>query len=163
MRALAAVAAIVAFALASGGCAPGGPDLKRSDGTAIVTPAPHADVTLPTTVTWAAEGIDETDVAERGLYFALFVDKTPIRPGQSLLALADDSCRQAGGGCANNEYFARLHVYLTAEPSVTLNAMPIQHGRHDDRHELAIVLIDANGKRWSEFLLRRTIHVEPAA
>ena len=143
------VAVAVAGGLLLTGCSVGGLAFREDDRVDIVEPADRAEATLPVTIRWTA---DEVEADDGGPFFAVFVDRAPIRPGQSLRALADDTCNRTEG-CPDIAYFRDRHVYVTDELEVTLDALPARSGQRtaaDDRHEATIILVDAEGRRRGE-------------
>ena len=145
MKRLALVAAIVSLA----GCSVTDLAFEEDDRVDIVEPADRADATLPVTIRWTADDLDD---AEGGPFFAVFVDRAPIRPGQSLRSLADEACNRTDG-CPDLAYFRDRHVYVTDDLEVTVDALPAQSGQRtaaDDRHEATIILLDGEGRRLGE-------------
>ena len=103
-------------------------------------------------VAWDAPGI-ELGAVGGPARFAVFVDRAPIRPGQSLRAVGDDDCRRTPG-CPDDEYLRERYVFLTCATSLTLDTLPAKSGTTrtgaDDTHDLTIVLVDADGRRLGE-------------
>jgi hypothetical protein len=131
-------------------CAVRGLAFRIDDRVEIVAPDDRAEVSLPLTIEWTA---DELDGAGGGPFFAVFVDRSPIRPDQSLRALADDSCNRTPG-CPDLAYLRDRGVYLTDERSVTLDVVPQRpsssRAGESDRHQATIVVVDAEGRRIGE-------------
>ena len=117
----------------------------------------RALVTLPMRLQWTFSG-------KAPARFGVFVDRAPIRPGQSLRAVAgsDRSCRQ-DPACPNPEYLAQRKVYTTASMSISLDTVLPLSGNRDDTqlHRATVVLLDPSGRRigesaWSrDFKLKR--------
>jgi hypothetical protein len=142
-------AVLALLALLAGGCSVSGLAFREDDRVDIVEPADREETTLPVTVRWRA---DLDGGGDGGPYFAVFVDRAPIRPGQSLRALADDACNSTPG-CPDMAYFRDRFVFVTDEQQVTIDALPQEGGQRtsaDDRHEATVVLIDADGRRVGE-------------
>ena len=86
-------------------------------------------------------------------YFAIFVDRTPIRPGQTMRAVAngDQPCLR-NPKCPDASYLAQKQIYTTTDLSMTLPQIPnlsfvrdkIQH------HTVTVVLMDTSGHRIGE-------------
>ena len=86
-------------------------------------------------------------------YFALFVDRTPIKPGQTMRAVAagDRSCQQ-DPKCPTADYLAQHEVYSTTELSMTLpqiTNLPFDKSKVQ-QHSVTIVLMDTSGHRIGE-------------
>jgi hypothetical protein len=121
-------------------------------------PPARALVKLPVVVSWSMPAFAP------GGRFAIFVDRAPIKPGQTLRAVGsnDASCKH-DPTCPNADYLAQRQIYTTSSPSITLTEVsPLRTSR--DRvqlHQLSVVLLDATGHRigesaWTrEFRLRR--------
>jgi hypothetical protein len=144
---LAAAAVLLAAAVA--GCADSAA-FRQPDAVEIVEPHDRAEVTLPVSVRWRS---DLDGGAAGDPYFAVFVDQAPIRPGQSLRVLADESCNRTKG-CPDLQYLRDRYVYVTDETQVTLDVVPrkdsSQRTGARDTHEATIVVLDADGRRVGE-------------
>ena len=143
-RAAAALALITALS----GCTVSGLAFQEDHRVRIVSPEDRAEVGLPVTIRWTTEDLE----SDGRSYFAVFVDRAPIAPGESLRSLADDSCNRTKG-CPDLEYFRDRYVLVTDTTSVTLDAVPNRGGQRTsakNRHEATIVLIDADGHRIGE-------------
>jgi hypothetical protein len=152
-------AALVAASLALGGCqVEGRLAFTKDERVEIVQPANEAEVRLPVRLRWTAK-------LERGAgggpFFAVFVDRAPVAPGQSLRVLADDSCNRTAG-CPDADYFRDRFVYITDERSLLLDTVPQRTGQRtgaEHRHEAIIVLVDAEGRRIGEAAYRVAFEV----
>jgi hypothetical protein len=131
----------------------------QDDRVEILEPDNEAEVELPVRLRWKA---DLEQRAGGGPYFAVFVDRAPVAPGQSLRVLADDSCNRTPG-CPDAEYFRDRFVYVTEEQSLVLEAVPrrssSQRTGAEDRHEAIIVLVDGAGRRIGEAAYRVAFEV----
>ena len=124
----------------------------------FTTPKDRSRLTQPVRLAWT---IREFRVAEPGSeppsrdagYFALFVDRTPIRPGQTMRAvMADDPSCKRDPKCPTTDQLAQKQVYTTTDLSMTLPQIPnlsfvkdkIQH------HTVTVVLMDTSGHRIGE-------------
>lgn len=114
----------------------------------IVAPEARSTVTLPVTVRWT----DDEPPAEPRVaaedpeaeYYAVFVDRTPMGPGEPLSSLADEPERCADTpGCPDEGRLRDLGVLLTADTAVTLEFLadlrPSARASSKDPHELTIV------------------------
>jgi hypothetical protein len=142
LRPLLVVLAVAALAPA---CSAEGMAFREDRRVDIVEPSDRAEVRLPVRLRWTAE--------DAGPYFAVFVDRAPVRPGQSLRAVTDESCSRTPG-CPDAAYLRDRHVYLTEGHSLRLDTLPppgtSQRTGAKDRHEATIVLIDRDGRRMGE-------------
>lgn len=121
----------------------------------FTTPPSRALVSVPVTVRWTVEGFG---IAPAGSappstghgYFAVFLDRAPVRPGQSLYVLADRSCKKTPG-CFNAQYLAGKGVYTTTVPTLTLTSVPsLDSYEKTQLHEITVVLMDTAGRRIGE-------------
>src|SRR4051794_34070678 len=164
---LAVLASALAFAVS--GCVNVGQLQFRQDHRLhFVTPESRAEVKTPVTLRWH---MDDFRVAGPGSqppskdsgYFALFVDRTPIKPGQSLDAVAhgDSYCR-VQDGCPNRHYLAQRQVYTTTDTSFTLRqVLPLMSNKdHVQLHEVDVVLLDTSGHRIGESAWYREFKTE---
>ena len=121
----------------------------------FVAPKPRAMVSLPVTISWRMADFDVVPpgtlpVSSRSGYFAVFVDRAPIRPGQTVAAVADRRCRRTPG-CVNAGYLADRGVYTTTEDFVTLRQVSnLNSYQSVQTHEVTVVILDSAGKRIGE-------------
>lgn len=130
-------------------CAINGLGFSNDHRVKIVSPKNRAEVQLPVTIDWTAPGLELT---EEGPFFVVFVDRAPIRPGQTLRAVADDTCNRTPG-CPDLDYLRDRYVFLTKSTSLTLDVVPSRGGQRTgakESHEATIVLVDAEGRRMGE-------------
>ena len=116
----------------------------------FVSPRNRATVRLPVALHWRADAIARTP--DKGPFFAVFVDRAPIKPGQTLAAVADDSCKRTRG-CPDLTYLRDQYVFVTRKTELTLNDVPKTRGQRTGArqlHEATIVLVDARGGRIGE-------------
>lgn len=125
----------------------------------FVAPAARAKVSVPVTVRWEVSGFrvagpDSGEPPSKNAgYFALFVDRAPIKPGQTLAAVAgDDPSCVASAGCPDKQYLADRQVYWTTNLSYTLRQVPSLSDNRDNwqLHEVTIILLDTSGHRIGE-------------
>lgn len=125
----------------------------------ITSPEDRSEVTLPLTVSWTVRDFqivkpDEDAVAaEDAGYFAVFVDRAPQPPGESVTWVArdDPGCRPEDG-CPDEEYLAVRGIYETTKTSITLNQLPqpVADATTRERHTVTVVLLDPAGRRIGE-------------
>ncbi len=140
-------AATLALAFLTAACGSEGLSFKLDQRVSLRTPANHADVTLPVTVSWTIE--DFVVGADAGS-FGVLVDRTPPPTGKSLdwLFRDDDSCVD---GCKDPAYRALQGVYETTQTGIVFKEIPVHPDRgNPNRHQVTIVLLDANGRRVGE-------------
>jgi hypothetical protein len=83
-------------------------------------------------------------------YFAVFVDRAPVAPGQSVDAVADHTCRRTPG-CLNGGYLADHGVYVTSTDYAILSVVPpLNRYQKVQLHEATVVLLDSAGRRIGE-------------
>ena len=139
-------AGLVAVALLAAGC--GGVRMWHTDESVRITaPRELQQVSAPVTIKWRS-----TNAANR---YAVFVDRPPIKPGQSLKAIAgnDPGC-QRDPSCPTPAYLLEHDVFLTSEDSVSVPYFA-QLGGISGRdkpatHYATVVLIDPTGHRAGE-------------
>jgi hypothetical protein len=116
---------------------------------------------LPVTIRWRAR-----DLGDRT--FAVFVDRSPVAPGETLRKIAqdehDDACL-ARPGCPDAGWLSNRGVYLTGADSLQLRVLPdtSDTGRGArDSHEITVVLMDGD-RRDGESAWSRQFYVEREA
>ncbi len=138
-------------------CVPQGLAFRTDQRLTFVVPQDRSTVSLPVTIDWDIRDFKVVDpgqqVAEDEGYFAVFVDRAPMPPGEPLswIARKDTDCRPADG-CPDQEYLNTRGVYTTTETELVLEELPRttdQEGRKE-RHRVVVVLLDAGGKRIGE-------------
>lgn len=111
----------------------------------FLQPANRAHLHVPVDLSWTFTGL--------GDYFAIFVDRSPVHPGESLDAIASDdpSCKHPPG-CDNPRYFASHQIYTTAADSFVLQSVDnLSATRQKEQlHQVTIILLDRGGRRIGE-------------
>lgn len=155
-----AACAIATLAALASGCTLQLSDLnfRVDDRLHFTAPDDRELVHLPVTISWT---IRDFTVAAPGSqppsrdagYFAVFVDRAPVRPRQTLDAVAsgDPAC-QADPRCPGPAYLAAHDVYPTTQMSVTLRHVDDLTGTNDKTqlHVATVVLMDTAGHRIGE-------------
>ncbi|HET6809707.1 MAG TPA: hypothetical protein VFH50_01705 [Acidimicrobiales bacterium] len=122
------------------------------------SPPARALVAAPVTVRWTMAGFrvePEGSAPSRpdAGYFAVFVDRAPIRPGQTMRAVAtgDQVCLHQAG-CPDAAYLAARQIYTTTATSLTLQQIPPLSGnvQRVQYHSVTVVLMDTTGHRIGE-------------
>lgn len=140
-------AVLPALALLMSACGTNGLSFQLDQRVSLRTPSDHADVTLPLTVTWT---VKEFAVGNGAGSFGVLIDRTPPPAGKGLdwLFRNDDSCVD---GCKDPAYRALQGVYETTQTGIVFKEIPVHPDRGDaNRHEVTVVLLDADGRRVGE-------------
>ena len=130
----------------------------------FVTPKSQAMVHLPITITWEMSDFHvvapgTVPASSRAGYYAVFVDRAPVKAGQTLAAVADSSCRRLRG-CITAGYLADRGVYATTSASVTLTQIAsLNSYQKVQLHEATVVLLDSAGRRIGESAWYRDFRV----
>jgi hypothetical protein len=118
----------------------------RDDRITIEFPTSLERVRAPFEIRWSDE--EQPPAA-----YAVFVDRDPIGPGESLRELAEDAC-DGRSGCDTPAFYASRRIHVTTEPRVevaTLTPLGGTGGRSKHRvHHATIVLLDDDGRREGE-------------
>jgi hypothetical protein len=161
-------AGVLALLLGLTACVPQGLAFRVDDRLTFITPEDRATVSLPVVIDWEIrdfEVVDPGTPADGGDagYFAVFVDRAPMPPNESLrwLARKDTSCRP-DDGCPDEEYLNARGVWTTTETELVLEQLPRTTDREDrkERHRAVVVLLDAQGRRIGESAFEITFDVE---
>ena len=132
-------------------------NFRVDDRLHFTAPADRALVKVPLTVSWtihdfriAAPGSEPP--SRNAGYFAVFVDRAPVRPGQTLdvVAEGDTYCEQEPH-CPDKTYLNENQVYPTTETHFRLVQAPKVPGKEDVQlHAITVVLMDTAGHRIGE-------------
>lgn len=175
LRRFVAAALVVPGVLACAGCV----DLDemqfvKDDRLHFTAPEDYALVELPLDVTWTMEDFEvvprptrsaRATTSDRGSdagYFAVFVDRAPIRPGGTLADVVegDPSC-DGNPGCLDRSYLEAEGVYTTRKPSLTLDLVkPLTSRERIQLHQVTVVLLDSEGRRIGEHAWFRQFKLE---
>ena len=124
----------------------------------FTTPKDRSTQSRPLTVSWTMRGFQ---VAAKGSqppshdagYFAVFVDKTPITPGQTMESLvSNDQACKADPKCPDRSYLEGLGVYETTATTIRLKQISNVLGDKErlQHHHITVVLMDTAGHRIGE-------------
>jgi hypothetical protein len=150
-RLLAALALIPALTCSA--CAPQGLAFRVDKRVHITAPKDEATVRLPLTLRWEVrdfEVVEPGTSVRRGTgYFAVFFDKTPMKPGKTLKSLRDKDvvCEDP---CTEDTYFPARGMYTTTNTELVIDKMPLGKEADGKSHRLTIVLLDGEGRRIGE-------------
>jgi hypothetical protein len=167
-RRLASTAVVLGLWVALSGCVPQGLAFRVDDRLTFVSPEDRSTVSLPVVLDWEIRDFDIVDPGTpvRGVdagYFAVFVDRAPMPPNESLrwLARKDTSCRP-DDGCPDEEYLNARGVWTTTETELVLEQLPRTTDREDrkERHRAVVVLLDGEGRRIGESAFEIAFDVE---
>lgn len=145
MRARRRLAIALLAMVGLGGCAVDGLAFVQDDRVEITVPTGGETVRLPFDFSWKSRGFEGT--------YAVFFDRSPMRPNRDLLSLVDDRdpCR-ALPGCPTANWLADRDIYVTQQSSVRVERLP-DYRREDrgrDRHTATLVLLGPDGRRLGE-------------
>lgn len=138
--------------------------LTHDDRITITAPSEGATVRLPVELDWSARDVTVTDPGDPdsgGVYFAAFLDRPPLGPGQALVELVERECAEANNGCATRRYFEQRGVYITDQPGLRITSVPKGSEHREDAylHTVTIVLMDSDHRRVGEAAWSRTFRV----
>ena len=141
----------------SAGCSTSSLSFVQDDRVRIVAPGENTEIALPLRVEWTARDFDG--------YFAVFFDRSPMKPGQHLQSLVpdDDPCRRQEV-CPDAAWLAERHIYVTDRTVLDVPQLPDRraNNRSKDRHDVVIVLLDRTGRRVGESVFTNEFIVERA-
>lgn len=124
----------------------------------FLSPKNHSKVERPVTVQWSITDFtpiatpDGQRIKTEGL-FAVFVDRSAIRPGQSLnkIIKKDAACLDKGSSCLDRLALADHDVYLTEKTVLTIDQLPrIASSGSIENHTVTVILVDGAGYRIGE-------------
>jgi hypothetical protein len=152
---------LVALAVVLSGCGiahPGELNFRTDDRLEFIAPQARSLVSVPVTVRWTMH--DFTVQAPRTAppsrnagYFAVFVDRAPIKPGQTMRAIAknDQLCLHQPR-CPDETYLAERRIFTTTAGEITLTQIPAIAGNTEkvQLHAITVVPMDTSGHRIGE-------------
>ena len=95
-------------------------------------------------------------------YFAVFVDRAPIKPGRTLEDVGNgDPLCEDNPGCPDKAYLEAEGVYTTYEPTVTLELVKALSSKEKIQlHQVTVILLDSEGRRIGEHAWFRQFKLE---
>lgn len=130
----------------------------RNDHRLRFTAPEHRALTgRPVAIRWEMTGFrvvapgSESPSRDAG-YFAIFVDRAPVKPGQALrdIAAGDREC-QRDPTCPDEKYLADHGIYATTQTSYTLTSVPdLPTKERVQLHTVTIVVLDTESRRTGE-------------
>ena len=133
-------------------------NFRVDDRLHFLSPKDRSTVARTFTVSWSMR---DFTVAAAGTappsrdagYFAVFVDRTPVRPGQTMKSLFsnDLSCKY-DPKCPDRSRLADLGVYTTTNTSLRITQIGNVVGDKEalQHHAITVVLMDTDGHRIGE-------------
>ena len=142
--------------LAASACAFHGIDLVQDKRIALTGLEDGATVSVPFDLTWQ---VKKPIAPGHEVLFVVFVDRTPIKPGQTLRAVVPsrDTVCQRNPACPDLAYLARHGVYVVASPEVTVPRL-IRRGKKRESHRVIVVIL-VDGRRSGEGAFSRTVYL----
>jgi hypothetical protein len=151
----------VAFAVSASGCGLthlSDLNFRVDDRLHFTSPKDRATASRPLTVTWT---IRDFTIAEPGSappskdagYFAVFVDRAPIKPRQTLRVIGNgDPVCENDPKCPDTAYLNAHYVFTTTATRLRLVQIPTLLGHKEklQQHTITIVLMDTAGHRIGE-------------
>ena len=124
----------------------------------FLSPKDRAKVHQPVNVSWTIHGfriaaLGSEPASHDAGYFAVFVDRQPIQPGQTMKAVASgDRFCQRDPKCPNVSYLNDRGVYTTTNSSIRLDTIANVVGNNDkvQLHSFIVVLMNTAGHRIGE-------------
>ena len=166
LRRAACGAALAALSALLSGCSTDGLAFRVDERLTFVTPEDRATVPLPVTLDWEIRDFEVTGpggpVRDDAGYFAVFVDRTPMPPGEPLRWLArDDRDCLRDEACPDAEYLSARGVYTTEDTRLVLTDLA-RTGDDDERerHRATVVLLDAQSRRIGESAFEIAFEIE---
>jgi hypothetical protein len=124
----------------------------------FIAPPARALVRTPLHVAWRMEGFrvarpGSAPPSENSGYFAVFVDRAPIRPRGTMRDIAhnDLECLRRPD-CPDASYLAGRGIYQTTDSQLTIEQIPPIAGDTEriQFHTITVVLMDTSGHRIGE-------------
>lgn len=152
---------LFALALACSACGLAHPQelsYRTDERLRFLAPEPRSLVRPPVDVRWTIRDFEvrppgSGSPSDEAGYFAVFVDRAPIKPGETMRVIAkkDQVCLHKPG-CPDEEYLRDRRIYTTTESSLALDQIPPLPGVKEriQFHYVTVVLMDTSGHRIGE-------------
>jgi len=149
---------VVAFALCACSFDFGSLQFTKDNRMTILSPKPNSMVKTPLVLRWsirdfAVAGPHDGPVAKNVGYFGVFVDQSPVKPGQTLAAVGhnDPTCRHSNY-CLTKGYLSGQQVYTTTANHLKLTTIADlpNNNLSTQYHTATIVLLNTTGHRIGE-------------
>ena len=133
-------------------------NFRVDDRLTFISPEDRSTVPRTFTVKWTmrdftVQPANSAPPSRDAGYFAVFVDRSPIKPGQTMDALAkgDLSCER-DPKCPDPDYLSELGAYTTTRTSVRIEQIANVTGDKErlQHHYVTVVLMDTSGHRIGE-------------
>jgi hypothetical protein len=142
---------------------------KRLD---FISPQSRAKVHQPVTVSWSMKDFrvagpksGEPPSRDAG-YFAVFVDRAPIKPDATMKSVAggDPAC-QSDPSCPDKSYLRQHLVFTTTATSIKLPLIPDLANSKEkyQLHRITVVLMDTSGHRIGESAWELDVRIPKAS
>jgi hypothetical protein len=124
----------------------------------FTTPEARTLVKPPLTVAWTirdfqVRSFGSAPPSKDAGYFAVFVDRAPIKPSETMRDVAhdDQECLHRPG-CPDTEYLAERLIYQTTKETITIPQIPPIAGDSEkvQLHTITVALMDTTGHRIGE-------------
>jgi len=124
----------------------------------FIAPKDRSTVARTFTVSWTmrdftVEAPGSAPPTRDAGYFAVFVDRTAVKPGQTMKSLfKDDLACQHDPKCPDRSRLADVGVYTTTNTSLRINQIGTISGDKEklQHHSVTVVLMDTSGHRIGE-------------
>lgn len=112
----------VVLLIAACSCQTTGMSFTSDDRLTIEAPSSRQLVRLPVEVRWepSRELVADMQDSDGEKFFAVFVDRPPIRGGSDISSFVDSDCRRTPG-CGDEEWFYERGIYFTTGDRVTID------------------------------------------
>jgi hypothetical protein len=159
-RRLALAAAAAGLAASASGCGLAhlqDLNFRVDDRLHFVSPSDRSTQQRPVTVSWTmrdftVEAPGSAAPSRDAGYFAVFVDRAPIKPEETLAAVGkgDPTCAR-DPKCPTTAYLHQHYVFPTTQTHLTVRFFPPVSGHdHLQMHTITVVLLDTAGHRIGE-------------
>jgi len=134
----------------------------------FLAPKDRAEVHQPVTVSWTMrdftiEAPGSAPPSRDAGYFAVFVDRQPIRPGHTMKDVATDEYCKRNPRCPDANYLASKQIYPTTKTSIKLPTIAVLTNHETlQMHTITVVLMDTSGHRIGESAWELDVRIRKA-